>query len=71
METILFKMMITMQMELMKWIVCCGISWHHVKSSIFGKWQMRHKLMNMDWFQQWLASHEQEEIDSGLALIKY
>jgi predicted DNA-binding protein YlxM (UPF0122 family) len=26
---------ITMQMELMKWLLCCGIS--HVKASIFGK----------------------------------
>jgi hypothetical protein len=38
-----------MQMELMKWLPCCGISWHLVKASIFGnaKWNIRG--MNMVW----------------------
>jgi hypothetical protein len=31
---------------------------------------MRHELKILDWSQQWLALHEQEEFDSGLALIK-
>ena len=41
------------------------ISWHHMKASIFSKWQMRHELMNMNWSYRWLALHEPKEFDSG------
>jgi hypothetical protein len=42
-----------------------------VKASIYEKWQIRHKLMNMVWSHLWLALHEQEEFDSGLSLVEY
>ena len=29
--------MTTMQMKSMKWLLCCGISKHHVKANILGK----------------------------------
>ena len=38
---------------------------------MFGKWQMRHELIIMKWSHiGGLLFHEQEEFDSGLALIK-
>ena len=35
---------------------------------MFGKWQMRHELIAMDWSLYWLALHEQEELDSELVI---
>jgi hypothetical protein len=39
------------------------------ESKLFGKWRMRHELMNMGWSHGWLTLHEQKEFDSGLTLI--
>jgi hypothetical protein len=41
-----------------------------VKANIFGKWQMKYELMILNWSLYWLALHEQEELDNGLALMK-
>jgi hypothetical protein len=41
-----------------------------VKANIFRKWHVRHELVISDWSLQRFALHEQEELDSGLVLIK-